>query len=60
MFITLLVVGCLGAAAGHGTFETYLADHPAFGKAVAAMICLYGEYESPRAVDTSLLGRWIH
>ncbi|RSH91556.1 hypothetical protein EHS25_009855 [Saitozyma podzolica] len=41
MFITLLVVGCLGAAAGHGTFETYLADHPAFGKAVAAMICLY-------------------
>jgi succinate dehydrogenase/fumarate reductase cytochrome b subunit len=44
MFITLLVVGCLGAVAGHGTFETYLKDHPAFGKAVAAMICLYGEY----------------
>ncbi|WVW80481.1 hypothetical protein I302_102464 [Kwoniella bestiolae CBS 10118] len=42
MLITLLVVGCLGAVAGQGTrFEPYLADHPAFGKAVAAMICLY-------------------
>ncbi|WWC68316.1 uncharacterized protein I206_102241 [Kwoniella pini CBS 10737] len=42
MLITLLVVGCLGAVAGQGTrFEPYLADHPSFGKAVAAMICLY-------------------
>ncbi|WWC88190.1 uncharacterized protein L201_003095 [Kwoniella dendrophila CBS 6074] len=42
MLITLLVVGCLGAVAGQGSrFEPYLADHPAFGKAVAAMICLY-------------------
>ncbi|WWD18248.1 hypothetical protein CI109_102698 [Kwoniella shandongensis] len=42
MFITLLVVGCLGAVAGQGDkFEPYLAEHPSFGKAVAAMICLY-------------------
>ncbi|ORY31590.1 sugar transporter [Naematelia encephala] len=41
MFLTLLVVGCLGAVAGQGDFETYLAAHPSFGKAVAAMICLY-------------------
>ncbi|WRT66036.1 uncharacterized protein IL334_002987 [Kwoniella shivajii] len=42
MLITLLVVGCLGAVAGQGSrFEPYLKDHPAFGKAVAAMICLY-------------------
>ena len=45
MFITLLVVGCLGAVAGQGdAFEPYLREHKAFGKAVAAMICLYGEY----------------
>jgi hypothetical protein len=44
MFITLLVVGCLGAVAGQGeNFEPYLREHKAFGKAVAAMICLYGE-----------------
>ena len=44
MFITLLVVGCLGAVAGQGdAFEPYLREHKAFGKAVAAMICLYGE-----------------
>jgi hypothetical protein len=42
MFITLLVVGCLGAVAGQGDFEPYLREHKAFGKAVAAMICLYG------------------
>ncbi|WWC60650.1 uncharacterized protein I303_103224 [Kwoniella dejecticola CBS 10117] len=42
MLITLLVVGCLGAVAGQGErFEPYLANHPSFGKAVAAMICLY-------------------
>ncbi|OCF31834.1 sugar transporter [Kwoniella heveanensis BCC8398] len=41
MFITLVVVGCLGAVAGQGDFEPYLADHPSLGKAVAAMICLY-------------------
>ncbi|KAK8865577.1 hypothetical protein IAR55_000721 [Kwoniella newhampshirensis] len=42
MFFTLLVVGALGAVAGQGDrFEPYLADHPSFGKAVAAMICLY-------------------
>lgn len=45
MFITLLVVGCLGAVAGQGdAFEPYLREHKAFGKAVAAMICLYGEF----------------
>ena len=42
MFITLLVVGCLGAVAGQGDFEPYLREHKSFGKAVAAMICLYG------------------
>ncbi|WVQ65249.1 uncharacterized protein L199_003422 [Kwoniella botswanensis] len=42
MLFTLLVVGALGAVAGQGErFEPYLADHPSFGKAVAAMICLY-------------------
>jgi hypothetical protein len=47
MFITLLVVGCLGAVAGQGdAFEPYLREHKAFGKAVAAMICLYGEFSS--------------
>lgn len=47
MFITLLVVGCLGAVAGQGdAFEPYLKEHKAFGKAVAAMICLYGEFLS--------------
>jgi hypothetical protein len=47
MFITLLVVGCLGAVAGQGdAFEPYLREHKAFGKAVAAMICLYGEFDS--------------
>jgi hypothetical protein len=45
MFITLLVVGCLGAVAGQGDFEPYLQEHKAFGKAVAAMICLYGKSE---------------
>lgn len=56
MFITLLVVGCLGAVAGQGdAFEPYLREHKAFGKAVAAMICLYGascshsSYVGPRA-----------
>lgn len=42
MFFTLLVVGCLGAVAGQGDFEGYLQDNKSFGKAVAAMICLYG------------------
>jgi hypothetical protein len=43
MFVTLLVVGCLGAVAGQGdAFIPYLQEHRAFGKAVAAMICLYG------------------
>ncbi|TYJ52670.1 hypothetical protein B9479_006719 [Cryptococcus floricola] len=42
MFITLIIVGCMGAVAGQGDkFEPYLAAHPALGKAVAAMICLY-------------------
>lgn len=45
MFITLLVVGCLGAVAGQGDFESYLQEHKAFGKAVAAMICLYGMFD---------------
>jgi hypothetical protein len=43
MFITLLVVGCLGAVAGQGDFIPYLQEHKTFGKAVAAMICLYGK-----------------
>lgn len=43
MFIVLLVVGCLGAVAGQGNFKPYLAAHPALGKAIAAMICLYGQ-----------------
>lgn len=43
MFITLLIVGAMGAVSGQGDqFEPYLADHPSLGKAVAAMICLYG------------------
>ena len=51
MFITLLVVGCLGAVAGQGdSFEPYLREHKAFGKAVAAMICLYGENSPSRTV----------
>lgn len=41
MFLTLLVVGILGAIAGHGTFIEYLAEHKSLGKAIAAMICLY-------------------
>ncbi|WVQ85732.1 hypothetical protein IAT38_007899 [Cryptococcus sp. DSM 104549] len=41
MFITLVIVGCMGAVAGHGDFEPYLAEHTALGKAIAAMICLY-------------------
>ncbi|OWT40803.1 hypothetical protein AYX14_05634 [Cryptococcus neoformans] len=42
MFITLLIVGAMGAVSGQGDqFEPYLADHPSLGKAVAAMICLY-------------------
>jgi hypothetical protein len=43
MFITLLVVGCLGVVTGHYTFEGYLAEHTTLSKAIAAMICLYGE-----------------
>ncbi|KAK4684798.1 MFS transporter, SP family, sugar:H+ symporter, partial [Tremellales sp. Uapishka_1] len=41
MMITLLMVGVLGAVAGHGDFSDYLADHKALGQAIAAMICLY-------------------
>ena len=41
MFITLLIVGCMGAVAGHGDFEAYLDEHKSLGKAIAAMICLY-------------------
>jgi hypothetical protein len=52
MFITLLVVGCLGAVAGQGDFEAYLREHKAFGKAVAAMICLYGMSKLPRLSGT--------
>jgi hypothetical protein len=41
MFITLLVVGALGAVAGHRDFQAYFVGHKALGKAIAAMICLY-------------------
>jgi SP family sugar:H+ symporter-like MFS transporter len=46
MVITLLVVGILGAVAGHGEFEAYLRNNKALGQAIAAMICLYGESTS--------------
>lgn len=61
MFITLLIVGAMGAVSGQGDrFEPYLADHPSLGKAVAAMICLYGtSILTHRLVRDSLLTFYI-
>lgn len=57
MFVTLLVVGCLGAVAGQGDFESYLAEHKSFGKAVAAMICLYGKQAQAPFLDETRTDR---